>query len=399
MSTQIAMSGLRATNQELAVISNNIANSSTVGYRTARAEYSSVYTGGNPGGVSMGGSSQDFSMGGSLNYTGRELDMAIEGNGFFMVQGSDGTMMYSRAGMYGQDAEGNIVDPYGNTLQGYPVTAGGDISTGQVTDLTVDSSASAAKETSSVEMVTNLDSRSEVPTTPFDPSDINSYNSSNTVNVYDSLGNEHAFTQYYVKTGANTWEVHYEVDGVDYTPTPPDELNFDSNGALIAPSGTGSLTIPASDLDGAGEMTIDVDWASSTQYGSDYNNSSIQQDGYAPGELTGIRIAEDGMVYGTYTNGTEQLQGQVVLADFTNPNGLEQTNNTTWTATPTSGAAIVGAPGSGTLGTLNAGYVEGSNVDVTNELVGLMAAQSNYQANAKVLTAADTMTQSLMNAI
>ncbi|WP_298439532.1 flagellar hook protein FlgE [uncultured Ferrimonas sp.] len=398
MSTQIAMSGLRATNQELAVISNNIANSSTAGYRAARAEYASMYSGSTPNGVAMTGSSQNFSMGGSLNYTGRTLDMGIQGDGFFMVKGANDNAMYTRAGMFNQDAAGNIVDPYGNKLQGYPVGAAGQVATGQVGDLQITNSSAAAKSTSTVDLVANLDARSTVPaTTPFAADDVSSYNSSNTVNVFDSLGNEHALTQYYVKTADNSWAVHYQMDGNDY-PT-VDTLEFDSQGQLLSSSGTGGLTIPAADLNGADDLTVALDWSNSTQYGSDYNTSSINQNGNPAGELSGIRIADDGRVYGTYTNGTEQLQGQVVLANFSNPNGLQAANNTTWVADQSAGQPIFGAPGSGTLGSVSAGYVEGSNVDVTTELVGLMSAQSNYQANAKVLTAADTMTQSLMNAI
>ena len=411
MTTQIAVSGLRATNQELAVISNNIANSSTNGYRAARAEYSSVYNGSEVGGVTMSGSSQSFVKAGNLNYTGRTMDLGIEGNGFFMVKGQDGSSLYTRAGMFNQNVNGEITDPYGNVLQGYSAGADGKLSTGQIGSIQIQTGSAPAKATSKIELVTNMDMRSAVPVDsngkkiPFKPDDVSSYNSSNTTSVYDSLGNEHSLTQYYVKTADNKWDVHYVVDSKEIAGKTT-ALTFGGDGQLKTMSGagivannTGHLVIPATDLKGANELKLALDWKGSTQFGSDYNTTGNQQDGYPSGEINGIRIADDGSIYGTYTNGSEKLQGQVVLASFTNPSGLEQANNTTWAANQNSGQPSLGSPGTGTLGSVSAGYVEGSNVDVTTELVGLMSAQSNYQANAKVLTAADTMLQSLMNAI
>ncbi|TKB54581.1 flagellar hook protein FlgE [Ferrimonas aestuarii] len=397
MSYNIAMSGLRSTSQELNTISNNIANVSTAGYRGARSEFAAVYNGGEANGVTMSGASQNFALGGSMTYTGRELDMGIQGEGFFVMNASDGSTLYSRAGMFNQDADGNIVDPYGNKLQGYPVGADGQLMTGNVGDLQVTSGSVPASATSKVNMTANLDSRVTAinpATTPFNASDVSTYHSSNTVTVFDSQGNEHALTQYYVKTADNAWNVHYSMDGTTLADT--SAMTFDTDGKLTA-GGTDSLTIPAGT--GASDMTIELAWNNTTQYGADYITSSIDQNGNTSGELVGVRVDESGKVYGTYTNGEEQLQGQVVLANFTNPNGLEPVNNTAWTATQAAGAPVVGAPGNGTLGSVSSGYIEGSNVDLTAEMVNLMTAQRNYQSNAKVLTTADTMNQALLNAI
>ncbi|NMH66733.1 flagellar hook protein FlgE [Shewanella salipaludis] len=402
MSYNIALSGLQATTQDLNTISNNIANASTVGFRGGRSEFAAIYNGGHAGGVSVMSTSQNFSKGGSLTYTGRQLDMGIQGDGFFVLKGLDGGAMYARAGMFHQDAKGYVIDPVGNRLQGYAVGAAGRLQTGNTGDLQVQTASLAAKATTDVGLVSNLDARVDVIdplVTPFDATKMDSYHSSGTVSVYDSLGTEHALTQYYVKTAPNDWSVHYMMDGVDVTPAGGHQLNFDSNGVL---TGGQSLTLNINDpaiLGGASALNFDVNYDKSTQYAATYNNSSLSQDGYTSGDLKGVRLDENGLLFGTYTNGQEQLQGQVVLANFSNPNGLEPVSNNAWVATNTAGQAITGSPATGTMGTITGGYLEGSNVDTTAEMVNLMSAQRNYQSNAKVLDVNSTMQQALLNAI
>ncbi len=402
MSFNIALSGLQATTQDLNTISNNIANSSTVGFRSGRSEFSAIYNGGQAGGVNVMSTSQNFSMGGSLTYTGRQLDMGIQGEGFFVLSGQDGSTSYARAGMFNQDADGFITDPSGNRLQGYGIGATGNLQNGNVTDLQVQTGALAAKATSTIGLISNLDARVEAidpAVTPFNPDDASTYHSSSTIASYDSLGNEHALTQYYVKTADNEWSVHYSMDGQDVTPVGGHSLEFDSNGMLITGSDiTLNITDPAI-IGGASDMDLALSFDNSTQYAADYNNSSLNQNGYTSGELNGIRIDDNGMLFGTYTNGQEQVQGQVVLADFSNPNGLVPTSNNAWTASNAAGQPIIGTPTTGTLGGLSAGYLEGSNVDQTAEMVNLMTAQRNYQSNAKVLDTNSTMQQALLNAI
>ncbi|WP_108945093.1 flagellar hook protein FlgE [Shewanella halifaxensis] len=403
MSFNIALSGLQATTQDLNTISNNIANSSTVGFRSGRSEFSAIYNGGQAGGVNVMSTSQNFSMGGSLTYTGRQLDMGIQGEGFFVLSGQDGSTSYARAGMFNQDADGFITDPAGNRLQGYTVGATGNLQNGNVTDLQVQTGALSAKATSTIGLISNLDARVAVidpAVTPFDPDDASSYHSSSTIAAYDSLGNEHALTQYYVKTADNQWSVHYMMDDAPVTPAGgTHELTFNSDGTINSGADV-RLDITAGQVGGgANAMTLDLSFDNSTQYAADYNNSSLSQNGYTSGELNGIRIDDNGMLYGTYTNGQEQIQGQVVLADFSNPNGLVPMSNNAWAATNAAGQPIVGTPTTGTLGGLSAGYLEGSNVDQTAEMVNLMTAQRNYQSNAKVLDTNSTMQQALLNAI
>ncbi|MCL1050886.1 flagellar basal body protein FlgE [Shewanella abyssi] len=402
MSFNIALSGLQATTQDLNTISNNIANSSTVGFRSGRSEFSAIYNGGQGGGVNMMSTSQNFTNGGSLTYTGRQLDMGIQGDGFFVLSGQDGNTMYARAGMFNQDANGFVTDPAGNRLQGYSVGATGNLQTGNVADLQIQAGALPAKATTTLGLVSNLDARVNVidpVATPFDPGNAATYHSSSTVTAYDSLGKEHALTQYYVKTADNTWSVHYMMGNTDVTPAGGHQLDFDSDGIL---TGGNTLTLAISDpniVAGASNMNLALSYDKSTQYASDYNNSSLSQNGYTSGELNGIRLDESGMLFGTYTNGQEQLQGQVVLADFNNPNGLTPVSNNAWTATNAAGQPIIGTPTTGTLGSIASGYLEGSNVDTTAEMVNLMTAQRNYQSNAKVLDANSTMQQALLNAI
>ncbi|QDE30289.1 flagellar hook protein FlgE [Shewanella polaris] len=402
MSFNIALSGLQSTTQDLNTISNNIANSSTVGFRGGRSEFSAIYNGGQAGGVSVMSTTQNFSLGGSLAYTGRQLDMAIQGDGFFVLKGTDGANMYARAGMFHQDSEGFVIDSVGNRLQGYGASATGRIQTGNAIDLQIQTASLAANATTDVALVSNLDARvADINPilTPFDATQSDTFHSSNTISVYDSLGTEHALTQYYVKTGSNDWDVHFMMDGTDVTPATGHNMTFDSNGVLQTGKTLNlSITDPTL-LNGASALSVDIGYDKTTQYAADYNNSSLSQDGFTSGELKGVRLDDNGLIYGTYTNGQELLQGQVALANFSNPNGLKAVSNNAWIATTEAGQAIMGAPSTGTMGTVTGGYLEGSNVDTTAEMVNLMSAQRNYQSNAKVLDVNSTMQQALLNSI
>ncbi|QIA64538.1 flagellar basal body protein FlaE [Vibrio astriarenae] len=395
MSFNIAMSGLNSTSQELNTISNNIANVSTVGYKSSRAEFAAVMNGGMGGGVEMSTVSQSFN-GANMVMTGRSMDLAIGGNGFFVLEGSDGTTSYTRAGMFHQDKDNFIVNNNGDRLQGYNVDANGNVMTGVVSDLQVKTGSVPAKATDKVDFAANLDAGASVIDTDeneFDPENNDSYNSSYTTTVYDSLGNEHTLTQYFVKTDENEWEVHYTMNGdvLDETTT----MTFDTEGNLTAP--TGNVGISFNPENGASAMEFDIAMSGTTQYGSDFAVSTNRSDGHTAGELTGVTIDEDGFLFANYSNGERMMQGQVVLADFPNSGGLVQVGNTAWSATQASGQPLVGAPGTGTLGALSAGYLEESNVDLTGELVGLMTAQRNYQANAQSLSTQQTLTQVLFN--
>lgn len=400
MSFSIATSGLNAVTEQLNAISNNIANSGTVGFKSGRAEFSALYAESQPLGVGVSAVTQSITKGGSISSTGTALDLAINGNGFFMVRDSAGTTAYTRAGYFGTDSAGNLVNNLGMYLQGYPVDANGTLQVGTISNLTISSGSIPAKATESIDFTANLDARAEVPaTSPFDPKDNTSYNNSYTTQVYDSLGREHTLNQYFVKTGENEWEVHYYMDDKPVTSGGVDQvqkLTFNSQGILTNPSGSVPLT---ADIAGAESITIDMSYNGTSQYGSDFSVSKNKGDGYASGERTGQAIDEDGSVYATFSNGERLLQGQLVLANFTNPNGLQSQDGTTWAQTASSGAPLTGTPNSGLLGSIVSGALESSNVDLTSELVGLMTAQRNYQANTKVISTNDSMMSALFQAV
>ena len=412
MSSSIALSGLQATSQDLNTISNNIANSNTVGFRGARTEFGAVFNSGNPGGVNVMGTSQNFSKAGSMTYTGRQLDMGIQGKGFFSLSGTDGSRKYSRAGMFHQDAIGYIIDPVGNHLQGYKADATGKLQLGNSGDLQVKTDPLKAKATDKITQVANLDSRMiqiDRTATPFDIKDPKSYQSSGTVAIFDSLGNEHTLTQYYAKINAatNTWRVNYAIDGKPLAETK--ELTFNTDGTLktaTPPTASDSITNLAysptksiANVANVADLAIKIDYKDFTEFATDYNTSSLDQDGYTAGAFSKIQLDGDGKIYGIYTNGQKLLQGQVSLTDFNNSNGLIPADSNTWVASSAAGAPKEGSPSTGTLGSVTGGYLESSNVDSTSEMVNLMSAQRNYQSNAKVLSVDSTMQQALMNAI
>ncbi|ENC9770934.1 TPA: flagellar hook protein FlgE [Citrobacter koseri] len=396
MSFNIATSGLNAITEQLNAISNNIANSGTVGFKSGRAEFSSLYAESQPLGVGVSGVTQSITRGGNISTTGNALDLAISDSGFFMVRDSTGTTAYTRAGYFGTDSSGNLINNLGMYLQGYPVNANGEIEVGTIGNLTISSGSIPAKATDSLDFTANLDARAAEPeTAPFNPKDSTSYNNTYTTQVFDSLGREHTLNQYFVKTGENTWQVHYYMDDVEI-PDSSQAIEFTEQGVLKSPVGLTNLT---TSISGAADLSIDLSYNGTSQYGSDFSVSKNNSSGYASGERTGQAIDEDGRVYATFSNGERMLQGQLVLANFANPNGLASKDGTTWVQTASSGAPLTGTPGTGLLGSVKSGALESSNVDLTSELVGLMTAQRNYQANTKVISTNDNMMNALFQAV
>ncbi len=398
MSFSIGLSGLRAVNQELSIISNTVANASIAGLKSSRAEFAAVYGGGQAGGVEMNNVSQNFDRNGDMTRTGRGLDLAISGSGFFVLKDGSGQTSYTRAGMFQRDNSNYLTTAGGTRLQGYTTDDAGKLQSGVVGDIQVKAGSLPAKPSDKLEFVANLKAdASIIPADPkFDPNKSNTFSYSQSSKVYDSLGTEHTVTQYFVKKGANAWDVHYSFNGADVTPAAGAKMIFDPNGKLD----TGASTIPPSlalKPAGASPIELQLDMSRVSQYASDFNATRNQSNGYTAGDLTGVRVDGDGGVYATFTNGQSLLQGQVVMANFTNPNGLLQTNNTSWQQSFSSGQPVLGAPGTGTMGKLTAGAYESSNVDLTGELVSLMTSQRNYQANAKTISSADKMSQILFN--
>jgi flagellar hook protein FlgE len=297
--------------------------------------------------------------------------------------------------MFQRDASNYLTTANGTRLQGYTTNDAGELQSGVIGDIQVKAGSLPAKASDKLEFVANLKADASVidqTAHPFDPAKSDSFSYSQSSKVYDSLGVEHTVTQYFVKTADNTWQVNYAFNGTKTGS--PVTMEFNTNGTLKSPTTSPVLNLTPP---GAEKIALSVDVARVSQYASDFNATRNQSNGYAAGDLTGVKVDADGGVYATFTNGQSLLQGQVVMANFTNPNGLMQTNTTTWQQSFSSGQPVLGAPGTGTMGSLTAGAYESSNVDLTGELVSLMTSQRNYQANAKTISSADKMTQVLFN--
>ena len=400
MSYEIAATGLNAVNEQLDGISNNIANSGTVGYKSMTTQFSAMYAGTQAMGVSVAGSAQSISTGGSMVSTGNALDLAINDDGFFVMCDSAGNISYTRAGSFVTDKNGYIVNASGDYLQGYPVDDSGTLQTGTVTDIQIKTGNIPAQATDSMTFTANFDASDEAidrASVPFDANNSDTYTDSYTTTVYDSLGNEHSVSQYFTKTGDNTWEVQYTFDGEAQSGVPPTTLTFDPNtGKLTDPTTPQTITFTT---DEAAPISMTIDYSDCTQYGSDFSVTTNSATGYASATQNGVQVDDDGKVYATYSNGERMLQGQVVLATFPDENGLEAVSGTAWVQTGESGTPLIGTPGAGSCGTLSSGMLESSNVDITNELVNLMTAQRNYQANTKVISTSTQLDQALFQAM
>ena len=404
MSFQQGLSGLNAAAKNLDVIGNNVANSGTVGFKQSQAQFADVYAnsltgagGNNVGiGVKVAQVAQQFTQG-NITATNNPLDMAINGGGFFRME-NNGETTYQRNGQFQLDRMGFIVNPTGAKLTGYTADASGALLTGAPAPLSINTADLNPRLTSEVNAILNLDSRSDPidqAVSPFDMADPDTFSNSTAVAVYDSLGNEHTLQTFYVKTAPGTWQVYASMDGgAAFSPT-PSTLNFDTSGALTTVM---PVTVPAQTLTtGAAPLGFTMDLTSTTQFGSAFSVNTLNQDGYASGRLAGFAVGADGVVLGRYTNGQSAVLGQVVLANFANPNGLQQLGNNMWAETSTSGTPLVGVPASGSLGVLQSSAVEDSNVDLTAELVNMITAQRVYQANAQTIKAQDAVMQTLVN--
>jgi flagellar hook protein FlgE len=399
----IGLSGLMAASEDLDGISQNIANSSTAGYKSVTTSFAASYSGGEASGVSVASTTQSFDDDGDLVSTDSGLDVAISGSGFFILSSDSGSTAYTRVGSFSTDSDYNIVTSSGLNVQGYGVDSDGNIISGILTDLAVTDTSLAADASTEVTLTANLNADATAidtssSTYSFDPEDGTTYNYSVTTEVYDSLGTSHSLTQYYVKTDDNSWTVNYTLDGTTVTDSNGDavttSLTFDSSGNLTSPTDAVSLSIEISSS--VDDLTLSISLTDVTQYATDFSSTS-DADGYTAGTLSDVYFDDEGYLWASYDNGETILQGQLVLASFSNENGLETSDNTTWYATDESGLPTYGTAGSGSLGTLTVGSYESSNVDVSSELVDLMTAQQVYQANAKVLTAADDLASVLFN--
>lgn len=410
------VSGLNAAAKNLQVIGNNIANSGTVGFKSGSVLFSDVYAGSRVGlGTQVAGVSQNFSAG-AVQSSSRALDVAIvNGDGFFRLASPGGEVAYSRNGQFNMDKDGFIVNAGGLRLTGYQVGANGAVAGGSPAALQLPTAAMAPNSTQNIAAQFNIDSRSIAPTTAFNPNDSTTYNYANAVTVYDSLGNSHELSTFFAKDPApavNSWQVYATANGqpltstgaiADPLATPPTlagalgTLEFDGSGKLT----TAPATLSVAGLDfgnGSNPMGFTVDVTGTTQFGNVNDVKKLSQDGYTSGTLVGFALNQDGTVTGKYSNEQTKALGQIVLSSFVNPNGLQPKGDNVWSETAVSGQPLTGTPGSGTkVGALASGALEGSNVDLTTELVNLIISQRTYQANAQTVKTIDQVMQTLIN--
>jgi flagellar hook protein FlgE len=510
MSFQQGLSGLNGAAKSLDVIGNNIANASTVGFKGSQAQFADVYAnslngaGGNQAGIGTKVSqiAQQFTQG-NVESSANPLDIAINGAGFFRTTVA-GATQYSRNGQFSLDKEGYMVNAQGAKLTGYSASPTGGILAGSPVPIMINTADLKPVATTRVDTELNLDSGSNAPLTkPFNANDPTSYNKQSPIDVYDTLGNPHVLSTFYVKTSAGHWNVYAANDGTEVSnlkvaaaaqgsgapfaavnaartawvnastvqppvpatvaaalsnyaveanklvvaaaaaagatpaqqaaittaatssgttvgntpdmvdkdiaaavsvpPVPVGHLDFDSNGALstalMAPQTLPLVVgLPIFPPTGAGgTLSIDIGFAGSTQYGAATSEKKSTQDGYTAGHLQRFAAGADGVILGQYSNGQSHALGQIVLANFANPNGLSPLGNNAWAETSNSGVALVGTPTSGSLGVLQSSAVENSNVDLTAELVNMITAQRVYQANAQTIKTQDSVLQTLVN--
>ena len=404
MSFRISLSGMNAASADLNVTSHNIANANTTGFKESRAEFADVFPVSAAGlsrnaigaGVRLDKVAQQFAQG-NVDFTGRALDLALSGQGFFTLS-ANGSTVYSRAGNFGTDRDGYVVNPSGQRLQVFMPNAGGNgFDTGRLGDLRLATGDSPPLATTPVEVGTNLPGDASPPLlSPFDANDPSTYNHTTSVTVYDSLGATHTQSMYFIKTAnPNEWQVQTQIDGVDVGTA--QTLQYSSSGQLTSPA-TGRIALPAfTPTGGAAAMPVTLDMSGSTQYGNAFGVSSLTQDGYATGRLINIEVSSEGIVNARYTNGVSMPLGQVALTTFTNPQGLQPLGDNGWAETFESGQARRGAAGTSEFGLVQGGALEASNVDLTEQLVNMITAQRNFQANAQMISTQDQITQTVIN--
>ncbi|MBV6489631.1 MAG: Flagellar hook protein FlgE [Pseudorhodoplanes sp.] len=404
MSFQQGLSGLNAAARNLDVIGNNVANANTVGAKASRAEFADVYAtslygagsnGFNGIGVTVADVTQQFTQG-DITTTNSALDMAINGRGFFRIS-SDGELTYTRNGQFKLDKDGYIVNAQGGRLTGFPTDATGGVNMGMPVELRLQTGDVAPRATDAGTIGANLDAGAKAPATPFSLSDASSYNGATSLAVYDSQGAAHTVAVYFRKVSDNVWDVHAAADGVQVGAGALATLSFGADGRLTAASPTSvtvGVPLPASI---GGNLSVPIDLTRLSQFGSAFSVSELSQTGYAAGRLTGFSIGSDGTVLSRYTNGQTLAQGRVVLVNFTNPQGLQSLGGNQWAETAESGVPMSGSPGAGSLGTIQSGALEQSNVDLTAELVNMITAQRLYQANAQTIRTQDQVMQTIVN--
>jgi flagellar hook protein FlgE len=400
MAFNTSISGLQAAQKDMGVISNNIANVGTAGFKRSDALFAELYsaslngTGPQPGsGVTLEAIRNDFGQGG-FEFTSSQLDLAIDGNGLFVLQNGAETL-YTRAGAFRLDGDGFVVTESGANLQGYGADDSGQITTA-LGNLQITNALLAQKPTEEIVFNGNLDSRADTPSVvPFDAADPDTYNFTSTTTVYDSAGAAHQVTMYFVKDPVTAGQYNVSVAIDDVVQPETAALLFDNNGVLDATSAQ-ALNLASYQPANANAQAINIDFSNVTGYGASSATSGVTQDGYAAGSLAGFEFDREGIAYATYTNGETRAVGQLALATFTNPGGLQSAGKTNFAESASSGLASIGTPDSGPRGLIRPSALESANVDLTVELLALIEAQRNFQSNAQAIQNENDASQAIL---
>lgn len=403
MPFRTALSGLNAASADLRVTGNNVANAGTTGFKESRAEFADVFALSSGSisktavgtGTRLSSVTQQFRQG-NIDFTGNNMDLALSGKGMFALS-DGGSRVYSREGAFQVDRDGYVINAGGQRLQAYePVDPFGEsFNTGTLNDLQLDTTESPPQGTSNVEAVFNLSADAEdLSAAPFAVDDPASYSFSRSLSVFDSLGQTHDASLYFRNVGGVNWEANLSVDGQAVGGAQP--LSFDASGQLQNPGGPVSFGAFAPG-NGAEPLDIEFDFSGATQFGNESSVGTLRQDGFSSGRLTGVDIDETGVVFARFTNGQAQSLGKVAVVQFPNPQGLQQLGDNAWAQSFAAGDPLYGEAGQSDFGSIQAGGLEASNVDIAEQLVGLITAQRNYQANAQVISTADAVTQTIIN--
>jgi len=403
MAFNIGLSGLEAAQQQLDTRANNIANSETTGFKRSRTQFEDLFSSGALGGASsevgsgvqVAGLQNNFAQG-ALESTGRDLDLALSGQGFFTLD-DGGSQVFSRAGSFSLDREGFVTNPQGQRLQVFDALdpSGNNFQTGTLSDLQLNKGVSPPEATSGISA--NFNFSAAAPTKGagnIDPTNSSTFNFSNSTQIFDSLGETHQATLFARKVNDTQFDIKAQVDSQTLG---QETINFDSSGQLQPGDETVSFGGDFTPSNGANAIDLDYDLTGSTLFGSDFQLNELNQDGFQSGQLSGLEVSDNGVVQARFDNGRSEALGKIAISDFNNNQGLEQLGKNGFAETFQSGAAQFGEAGAGQRGSVRSGSLEGSNVDLSDQLVGMIETQRNFQANAQVISREDQLTQTVIN--
>ncbi len=403
-------SGISSHGVAIAVVGDNISNASTIGYKRSRTEFSDIVAGGQASGKVVGSGSDVSAIStvfeqGTMEFTGRSLDLAIDGNGFFVVE-KGGQRLYTRAGNFRVDDEGYIVTQKGDRVLGFPATGSGALE-----ELNINTVSQDGISTGNVTMTGNLDSSSDLiaggaasiptvsnagtvvsTTTYSDLAEVAAF--SQVVKVFDALGEPHNVTIYFNHTASGEWTVRGYVNSEEVDPSGSatglprqifsTTLNFNSSGAMTTANPEVTATIPWQT--GAASSTVDFRFEPFTQYATSSSIQSISGDGNGIGSISSLSIDKNGDIFALLDNGQASVIGTIGMANFANPEGLTRVGGNLLQESTDSGAPITGRPNTGTFGRVESGSVELSTVDIASEFVKLITLQRGFQANSRIIT-------------